>query len=246
MVKYDYKDFDPERLKENDIDRIQMAMVPPKSRVLEIGCATGFMSTYMRGRLGCTVVGVEYDAEQAERAKEHCDLLFSGGIDDPALQSRLDAVVAESGRFDAVLMSQVVEHVAYCQPVLEKIRKDWLAKDGALILSTVNIAHWSSRLRLLKGKWEYEEYGLFDRGHLRFFTPDSLKKDLEAAGFQVAQEGLSILDFRPLFFIPALIRITPHAILKRIPIFGKNLSDLYKRLFRNSVTFQFVFKAVQK
>jgi 2-polyprenyl-3-methyl-5-hydroxy-6-metoxy-1,4-benzoquinol methylase len=243
MIKYDYRDFDPARLKDNDIDRIQMAMIPPKSRVLEVGCATGFMSAYMRKSLECTVVGVEYDPEQAELARPQCDMIFSGGIDGPELQERLDAVVAEQGRFGAVFMSQVIEHVAYYAPVLEKIRKDWLAPDGVLIVSTVNVAHWSSRLRLLSGKWEYEEYGLFDRGHLRFFTPSSLEKDLRAAGFQVLEEGLSILDFKPFFFLPVAGKITPHAVLKRIPVLGRALSALYKKAFRNSITFQFVFKA---
>lgn len=243
LVKYDYLDFNPEKLKANDIDRIQMNMIRPKSRVLEIGCATGFMSSYMRKTLGCNVVGIEYDIEQAESAKTNCDLVFSGGIDSEIVQTNLDATVAESGSFDVVFMSQVIEHVGYYRPVLEKIRKDWLAPNGNLIVSTVNVAHWSSRLRLLMGKWEYEDYGLFDSGHLRFFTPNSLEKDLRRAGFKVVEEGLSILDFRPLFFLPFLKKVTPHALLIRIPFFGSQLSRIYKKIFRNSITFQFVYKA---
>lgn len=57
------------------------------------------------------------------------------------------------------------------------------------------IAHWRCRIKLLLGKWDYEEFGVFDRIHLRFFTIHSLKKMLEDQKFKVLKEGFSVEDF---------------------------------------------------
>jgi hypothetical protein len=47
-----------------------------------------------------------------------------------------------------------------------------------------------SRLRLLRGVWQYEESGVFDNGHLRFFTYDSLRDFLSSC-------GVEIVEYRP-------------------------------------------------
>ena len=38
-----------------------VSLVPPATRVLEFGCATGYMTEVLKNRLGCTVVGIEID-----------------------------------------------------------------------------------------------------------------------------------------------------------------------------------------
>jgi len=71
-LKYHNANFDVRQLNENNIDRIQFAMLPENSTVLEIGCATGFMSAYLQTQMGCTVTGVELNPDQAAVAREHC------------------------------------------------------------------------------------------------------------------------------------------------------------------------------
>jgi len=46
-------------------------MIPNKSKVLEVGCATGFMSEYLRKKKNCFVYGVEYDEEEAKIAEKN-------------------------------------------------------------------------------------------------------------------------------------------------------------------------------
>jgi SAM-dependent methyltransferase len=41
-------------------------------RVLELGCATGFMSRYLVQRRGCSVIGIEVDPEASVQAKKSC------------------------------------------------------------------------------------------------------------------------------------------------------------------------------
>ena len=48
-----------------------------------------------------------------------------------------------------------------------------------------NVAHWSLVTGLLQGKWDYQDAGLLDRTHLRFFTLDSAVQMFQKAGWTV-------------------------------------------------------------
>ena len=63
--------------------------------------------------------------------------------------------------------------------MLEHLRDPWrvlrrqaaaLALAASVLLCMPNIEHWSFAERLLRGNWDYEEQGLLDRGHLRWFS----------------------------------------------------------------------------
>ncbi|MDQ4067946.1 MAG: class I SAM-dependent methyltransferase, partial [Actinomycetota bacterium] len=56
---------------------------------------------------------------------------------------------------------------------------------GAVVISVPNVANWQARLRLLRGVWRYEPTGLFDSGHLRFLTRDTLFELVEDGGLTV-------------------------------------------------------------
>ncbi|WP_066351135.1 class I SAM-dependent methyltransferase [Aliarcobacter skirrowii] len=241
MIKYDNNNFYPDLLDDNNIDKIQIKMIPNNTKVLEIGCATGFMSEYLKKEKKCFVYGVEYNEAQAEVAKEKCDEILSGGIDDITLQNKLDRYVEENQKFDVIFMSQVIEHIAYPNSVLDKL-KDWLADDGVLIISTVNVAHWSSRIKLLRGIWKYEEYGLFDNTHLRFFSIDGFEQDLISAGYEVVDEGYNVSDISPLFFIPKIRVLHVTNIFKILGLLNSGFYKWYCKKFRNLIGYQFVFK----
>jgi len=234
--------FDIDGLSQNNIDRIQIGMIPFNSRVLEIGCATGYMSEYMTKKMGCQVTGVELNDDQAELAREKCHKLISGGIDDDEVQRQLDQVVIEQGRFDVIFMSQVIEHIPYPEQVMVRMH-EWLDPGGILVISTCNIAHWKYRMKLLAGKWEYEEYGVLDKSHLRFFTTKSFERFLQNCGYRVLDEGYSIEEFCPFRILFGVKIIAPYAILGCVPFIGMTLRKIYMRLFRNIISTQFVYKA---
>ena len=87
MLKYDNEIFEVDELKENNIDRIQIGMVPENSNVLEIGCAAGYMSQYLIQKMGCKATGVEVDPHCAEIAKDICHQFVLGGIDEYGFRS---------------------------------------------------------------------------------------------------------------------------------------------------------------
>ncbi len=241
-MKY-YRDrLDYSSLKENNIDRIQLDMVPAGSRVLEIGCATGNLSEYLIEEKNCTVVAVEADVEQASVARERGVTVMDGYADHAHIQQQVDEYVHTSEPFDVVFMSQVIEHLADPASMLVKIR-DWLAGDGVLVISTCNIAHWKCRFRLLAGKWEYEEYGIMDRDHLRFFTLYSFADLLEESGYTIQDLGFSFQDICPIKMLFDFRLLAPSDILRLVPFVGGRLRNAYTHAARNFIATQFVYRA---
>ena len=148
-------------------------------RVLELGCATGYMSEVLRAR-GCYVVGVERDPLMAELAEQRCDRLIVGDLD---LLDLAEELAGE--RFDVIVAADVLEHLRDPLQVLRSLRP-LLAENGYLVASIPNVAHGSVRLALLEGRFPYQERGLLDRTHLRFFTRESIGQLLEDAGFLIS------------------------------------------------------------
>ena len=160
--------------------RLVLAAVPDGARVLDVGCSTGYLASELTRR-GCRVVGVEADPEAAGQARERCELVIVGDIEEPA-------VLAELPReMDAVLLADVLEHLRDPWRVLAALR-DMLAPDGRAVVSLPNIGHWTARRALARGRFPYAEHGLFDRTHLRFFTRASACELAERSGFAVERE----------------------------------------------------------
>ncbi|MGB5038578.1 MAG: methyltransferase domain-containing protein [Blastocatellia bacterium] len=82
-----------------------VGLIERGSRVLEIGCATGFMTEYLTREHGCTVTAVEVDTEAAARAALRGVDVIVGSVEDPDVVARLD------GPYDAMIFSDVLEHL---------------------------------------------------------------------------------------------------------------------------------------
>ncbi len=241
-MKYHRDKFDFSLLKPNNIDRIQLEMIPVASRVLEIGCATGHLSEYLIREKNCKVVAVEADTDQASVAETRGAAVICGYVDHADIQAQVDEYISSNKPFDVVFMSQVIEHLAEPEAMLEKIR-GWLGGDGVLVISTCNIAHWKCRLRLLFGRWEYEEYGIFDRDHLRFFTLKNFPGLLRDCGYKVQDCGFSFEDICPFKVMFDYRLLAPTDVLRCIPFIGKGLRARYMHLMRNVIATQFVYTA---
>src|SRR5918992_581082 len=77
-------------------------LVPKGARVLEFGCATGYMSQVLRERLDCSVTGIEIDPEAARVAEAHCERVIA---DDGAVVASIPNVAHGSVRL-ALLAGQ--------------------------------------------------------------------------------------------------------------------------------------------
>ena len=156
-----------------------VSLVPPATRVLEFGCATGYMSEVLKNRLGCTVTGVEISPEAAALAEEHTERVIVGDAE------KIDYAAELAGEeFDVVLFADVLEHLKEPGDVLRRVRP-FVSENGVVIASIPNIAHGSVRLALLGGEFRYRDWGLLDDTHLRFFTRASIQDLFEETGYVV-------------------------------------------------------------
>lgn len=160
--------------------RLVLAAVPDGARVLDVGCASGYLAAELAAR-GCHVVGVEADPEAAAQAREPCELVIVGDVEDPAVRAELPR------EMDVVLLADVLEHLRDPWTVLAALR-DTLGAGGRAIVSVPNIGHWTARRALARGRFPYAEHGLFDHTHLRFFTRASARELAQRAGFTVERE----------------------------------------------------------
>jgi O-antigen biosynthesis protein len=155
-------------------------LVPEEASVLEVGCATGYMSDVLVRRKGCRVAGIELDPTAAAEASAYCERVIVGDVETLDLKDHL-----EGERFNAVLFADVLEHLREPAAVLRRVQP-FLAEGGAVVASIPNIAHISVRLALLSGEFRYRNLGLLDETHLRFFTRASIVDLFESTGFVVS------------------------------------------------------------
>lgn len=182
--KYDRKKFDFHALEADNIDRLTLDMVPQGSRVLELGCSTGFHSRYLEKEKGCTVIGVDFDPTVIPKATKNMHMLIIASLDDEETWGKIN----QSGPYDIVLASNLIEHLIDPWITFKRIEQV-LKPGGSAVIAVPNIAFWRSRLRLLRGIWKYEDYGIFDRTHIKFFTIFSLREALLEAKLKPVAEG---------------------------------------------------------
>ncbi len=157
-------------------------------RVLELGCATGYVTAALKAR-GHHVVGVEIDPESAEITRAIADEVFVGDLD----RVRLPDLVGEQ-RFDVVLAGDVLEHLR--EPVSAlRDAVSLLDDDGFVVVSLPNVAFLDVRAALLHGDWTYRPDGLLDETHVRFFTRRTMFALARDAGLVVT--GFHRVDRRP-------------------------------------------------
>ncbi len=158
--------------------RMIIEMVDRRSRVLEIGCATGYMTKHLRDELGCSVTAVEIDPAQAAQAEPYADRLIVGDIADAAMWDRIE------GEFDFAIFADVLEHLSDPWEALRRTR-GVLAEGGAILASIPNVAYHKVRKQLLLGGFDYTHFGILDSSHLRFFTAKTARALFESNGYRV-------------------------------------------------------------
>jgi len=157
-------------------NRDLLARIPLDARrVLDVGCGAGALGAAFRRRNPTArLEAIEPDPALAALAAAHYDAVHR-------LDIEATPPPVPEGSLDALVFGDVLEHLRDPWAVLKRDAA-LLAEDGVLLACIPNIEHWSFAARLLGGRWRYEETGLFDRTHLRWFTKDAMRQALEAAG----------------------------------------------------------------
>ena len=157
------------------------ALVPAHCRcVLEVGCGEGNLGRLLRRR-GHVVTGLELVPEAAARARNHLDRVVTADVE-------LDGLPFPDASFDAVIFADVLEHLVDPWRVLRRAAQ-LLAPGGVVVASIPNVQNLDVIRRLLRGRFDYRERGILDRGHLRFFTLHSIRELFAQAGLTLAHVG---------------------------------------------------------
>ena len=167
-----------------NLRREMVPFVPAEAKtILDIGCGAGAFSAGLKADRRAAgreleVWGVEMNVDAAGRA---------GQVLDKVLVGEFSAVLADlpGGRFDCIVLNDVIEHVAEPADLLKSLRP-LLASSGRLVASIPNVRYFFNVVDLVwHGRWDYVDEGILDRTHLRFFTRSSIVKLLAECGFQV-------------------------------------------------------------
>jgi SAM-dependent methyltransferase len=143
-------------------------------RVLDLGCSGGLLAERLR-EAGYRVTGV--DVVESPGAHARMDRFLTADLD--------AGIPPEAGTgYDVVLAADVIEHLRDPGRLLRDARRA-LAPGGLLVVCVPNIGHWYPRFRTFFGRFDYDQRGPLDSGHLRFFTRRSIKRLLRREGFRI-------------------------------------------------------------
>lgn len=178
--------------------------IPPHSLCLDVGCSSGNLGAALITQKGCRVQGVDINPDALAQATQKgyeqvyvLDLIRDpGGLD----------MVADS-IFDCIICADVLEHLVNPELILP-ILANKLRPGGTVIVSLPNVAFGLNRLHLLLGNWNYREYGIMDKTHLRFYTIQSGVGLVKESGFQILKVR-PYNQFGVLRYISPLHRIFP-------------------------------------
>lgn len=159
--------------------------IPPGNhRILDVGCGAGHFGAYLKkSNKAEKVYGVELFKDAADEAANYLDGVICADLD----SLDLSTLRSEWGdhAFDYIVCADVLEHVKNPWKTLAALT-ELLATEGQVIVSLPNVRHWSVLFPLLfRGQWEYQEAGIMDRTHLRFFTKATACELVRSAGFRM-------------------------------------------------------------
>jgi len=144
------------------------------SKILDLGCSSGLLAEKLQ-EMGHYVAGV--DVSQHEHVHERMGMFVKADLN--------QGIPPEVGsQFDVVLAADVIEHLVDPAKFLNEV-KSVLSPDGVAIFCVPNVAHWYPRFRMTFGLFDYDQRGILDQTHLRFFTRRSANRLVKRQGYTV-------------------------------------------------------------
>ncbi|MCR5666138.1 MAG: methyltransferase domain-containing protein [Eubacterium sp.] len=146
---------------------------------LEVGCTSGETLSRLQYRYpNGSVHGVELNEQVAAIGAYKLDI-HCGNIETMQLPYGKES-------FDYIIFGDVLEHLAYPEDTLIRMR-EYLKEDGCILTSIPNILYGDVIYDLLQGNFTYQDYGILDRTHLRFFTQNEIFKMFSRCGYYIDQ-----------------------------------------------------------
>jgi 2-polyprenyl-3-methyl-5-hydroxy-6-metoxy-1,4-benzoquinol methylase len=171
---------------QNSSHQLLMECTGTGKRILDVGCGKGFLAEKLIQQ-GNTVSGIDSlpVGQVLPTMHEYLQVNLFDGFG-PALE-KLDR------SYDQVVFLDVLEHLPAPDKLLRQVRALLKAPGGRIVVSVPNVANITVRMALLLGQFNYQERGILDRTHLRFYTRRTIVDLLEQCGFEVVSRKMTIM-----------------------------------------------------
>jgi 2-polyprenyl-3-methyl-5-hydroxy-6-metoxy-1,4-benzoquinol methylase len=158
-----------------------LALIPLQTKnIIEIGCSSGALAReFKKNSSGCHWLGIEIDSTYADMAKRYCDKIIVLNI-----ESATEGFWEETKNADCWIFGDVLEHLKDPWKILKLIRAN-ISNTGSVVACIPNAQHWTLQAKLSIGDFRYEDSGLLDKTHLRWFTRQTIIEMFDQAGFQI-------------------------------------------------------------
>jgi len=202
------------------------ALIPDGvKRVLDIGCGEGILGKRLLQKGAKEVVGVEINPEAAEKASKNLSRIVCGNVE--AVNLPFD-----EGYFDCIILGDVIEHLKDPLSVINNLIK-YLSDSGVVVASIPNVRYYRVMNMLVEGRWRYEDSGILDKTHLRFFTKKEMEELFAKAGLEIT--GI-IANINPQYF-------TLDPLLKDISFGRVTLRNLTPEELKDLFVVQYLIRA---
>ena len=153
------------------------------STVLDIGCGRGDNAKHLKDR-GKVVDGITISEKELELATQYLrtGVLFN-------VESGLPDAI-KGNKYDVIICSHILEHLQNPGKLLDDIR-GVMSEHSIFIVALPNIMHYRSRLELVKGNFVYEESGIWDNTHVKWYTFQSAQELLSTHGLQIIKADVT-------------------------------------------------------
>lgn len=211
------------------VNRDLLGLMPTSARrVVEVGCMHGALAQAFRAiNPAVHYTGIDIDPDYAAVAQARCDVALAGDIE------RFDsAAMGQLFPSDCWVFGDCLEHLRDPWRVIKQIRQR-IDADGCLVTCIPNAQHWSVQMRLATGLFRYEDSGLLDRTHVRWFTRVTMIEMFQQAGWRI-ESGLA----------RRLPQEPPAALLDGVRAIARAGGADPEQAVQDAQVFQYLFKVV--
>ncbi len=174
-------------------------LVPPGSRVLDLGCGDGALMAHLQATRACTGYGVEIDDAKVLACIQR-------GVNVLQLNLEDGLAVFEDGSFDVVLQIDTLQHLRNAETMLRETAR--VGRTG--VVAFPNFAHWPNRLAVLQGRMPVTKrlpYQWFDTPNIRVGTFADFEVLARSCGLRV-EDSFGLHEGHEVRHLPNLLGST--------------------------------------
>lgn len=178
----------------DNVNHDLLGLVPKGvERVVEVGCSSGAMgAAFLTANPDCEYIGIESVAEYAEVARGRVSEVVVADIE--KMEDQSFEILFPT---DCWIFGDVLEHLYDPWRTLKRIQAS-MSPEGCVVACIPNAQHWSVQAKLNVGDFRYEDAGLLDRTHIRFFTRQTIIDLFTSSGFAIEEMGGRVFEEGPM------------------------------------------------